>query len=130
MRALRFAPSSARVAALRFDPSPAQMSAARVSAARALRFVSPSASPSASSASSASFTRSTSRSSSCYVPAEIRAFRRAARALKISESSSSIFEHVINLIKQMMICTNMKFADLRVKLSKHFRHMAKIIRQI
>ena len=49
---------------------------------------------SASSASSASYNR--------YVFTEIRAFRRAARALKISNlklANSSIFEHVINLIK-------------------------------
>ena len=101
---------------------------ARVSAARALRFVS--SSVSSSSASFTSFTRFTSRSSSCYVSAEIRAFRRAARALKISESNSSIFEHVIDLIKQMKICTNMKFADLRTSLFKHFRHMTEIMRQI
>ena len=61
---------------------------------------------------------------------EIRASRRAARALKVSESSLSIFEHVIDLIKQMKICIDMKFADLKIKLSKHFRHMTKIMRQI
>ena len=63
--------------------------------------------------------------------AEIRASRSAARALKISESANSlIFEHVIDLIKQMKICTNMKFADLKIKLFKHFRPMTEIIRQI
>ena len=105
------------------------MSAARVSAARALRFVS--SFISSSSAPSTSFTRSTPRSFSCYVSAEIRASRRATRALKVSESASpSIFEHVIDLIKQMKICTNMKFADLKTKLFKHFRHMTEIMRQI
>ena len=101
---------------------------ARVSAARALRFVSSSIS---SSVSSASFTSSTSSALyNRYVSAEIRASRRAARALKVFKSSSSIFEHVINLIKQIKICTNMKFANLRASLFKHFRQMIKIIRQI
>ena len=153
--ALRFDPPSARVAALRFGPPPsAQMLVARVSAVRALRSVSPSAA-SASSASSASSVSSASSSASsvsfisssapsapsaapvtrqfsCYVPAEIRAFRRAARASEISNSrsDSTIFEHVIGLIKQMKVCTNMKFTDLRIKLSEHFRHMTKIMRQI
>ena len=102
--------------------SSTQMSVTRVSAARALRFVSSSAA-SASSASSASpassasfissasftsFTRFISRSFSCYVSVKIRASRRAARALKISNLKSDflIFEHVINLIKQIKICTN------------------------
>ena len=123
--ALRFGPPpAARVAALRFGPSPAQMSTASAPPA-------PSAS-SVSSASSTSFTRSTPRSSSCYVPAEIRASRRAARALEVSnpESGPSIFEHVIGLIKQMKACTDMEFAGLRASLPEHFRHMAEIMRQI
>ena len=64
--------------------------------------------------------------------AEIRASRRAARALKISNSklNSSIFEYVIDLIKQIKICTNMKFANLKASLFKHFRHITKIIKQI
>ena len=53
--------------------------------------------------------------------AEIRASRHATRALKISELASFlILEHVIDLIKQIKICTNMKFADLKAKLFKHF----------
>ena len=117
--------SVARVRALRFVSS-----SARVSAARALRFVSSSVSSSASSISSASFISPASYNR--YVSAKIRAFRRAARALKVlnSKSDSSIFEHVINLIKQIKICTDMKFTDLRASLFKHFRHMTKIMRQI
>ena len=129
VKALRFVSSSARVTVFRFDSSFTQMFITRVSAARALRFVSSSF---ISSASFTSFTASITRQLN-YVSAEKRAFRRAARALKISNSklaSSLIFEHVIGLIKQMKICTNMKFADLRAKLSKHFRHMIKIMRQI
>ena len=64
--------------------------------------------------------------------AEKRAFRRAARALEVSNSKldSLIFEHVIGLIKQMKACTDMKFADIRIKLPEHFRHMTEIMRQI
>ena len=108
----------------------------RVFTTRALRFVSSSISSSASfiSFTFASFISFTSSASyNRYVSAEIRAFRRAARALKVLNlklANSSIFEHVINLIKQTKIYTNMKFINLRIKLFKHFRQMTKIIKQI